>query len=102
MNKVYVCSICAGLSDISLLEREAESKTAIKELFNLDMAEDVFDVGIDEFWNNVNLEVDRIKEDLELEFESRLGVDPHEDTVEEWRDKMFTEVAKQLNKWIHT
>jgi transcription initiation factor TFIIIB Brf1 subunit/transcription initiation factor TFIIB len=98
-----VCNDCFGITNNSLLDREAEVNKAKEEIFNSgldDLAEGYLESGWGEMWDTINGEMFTRKEDMVDEFESQTGHEPHEDTVGKWESNILTIIDKLIKKSV--
>lgn len=100
VGKVFVCADCFHTNDVGVREIEHQMSEAVKEIFNYDQLDRIIDSAMDEFWNTVNNEVEELQEVMEEEFESDMGIPPHEDTVEKWRDEYFNLIQSKTKQQL--
>jgi len=99
--KELVCNECFGITNEGLLDKLAKIDKVKKELFNSnipDWAEQFLEAGWGDMWTTINGEMDKHKEYMLQEFESQTGQEPHDDTMEEWDDKILKKIDKLIKK----
>ena len=99
--KELVCNDCFNTSNEGLLDRQHKVNEAKKEIFESDLselAEQFLQKGWNEMWTTINAEMDEHKEDVNGEFESITGHNPHQSTIENWDENILAIIDKLIKK----
>ena len=98
--KILTCDECFGLNDNAVRDRYHEVSKAVKEIFDHSQVDEIIDKAMGEFWDTVNAEVDELKEYYTEDLKSRVGIYPHETTIEKWREEYFNLIQFKTKKQL--
>ena len=98
--KVITCEDCMCLNDVAIRDRYAEIQKALKEHLNFDQVDEILDEAMAEFWDTVNNRVYDLEEEVSEDFKQDVGILPHDDTIEKWRDDYFDLIQSKLKKQL--